>query len=152
METDAFEGYLQWLNTGVITSSFPIGMPSMLYLAELYILGDFLDDADFRNAVLDDITTFAYEMWPGLACVQLVWENTPRDSPLRDLILEIWAKKPTWMVVERLLGQAEEYPGSFMAELFAHLAALERIEEGEACCKNHFLRELREFREELGNE
>lgn len=152
MQTDAFEGYLQWLNTAVITSSFPIGMPSTLFLAELYILGDFLDDKDFRDAVLDDITTFAYEMWPGLACVQLVWERTPRDSPLRELVLEIWAKKPLVMVVEKLLSQAEEYPGTFMAEFFAHMAVSERIEEGEACCKKHFLGELREFREELGNE
>lgn len=152
MQTDAFEGFLQWLNTGVITSSFPIGMPSTLFLAELYILGDFLDDLDFRNAVLDDITTFAYEMWPGLCCVQPVWANTPKDSPLRELILEIWAEKPTWMSVERLLSQADEYPGAFMAELFAHLAVSERIESGEACCKKQFLRALREFREELGSD
>ena len=38
-------------------------MPSTLFLAEIYILGDFSDDLDFRNAVLDDITTFAYDIW-----------------------------------------------------------------------------------------
>lgn len=91
-------------------------------------------------------------MWPGLACVQLAWADTPKDSPLRELILEIWAKKPTWLVVERLLSQPEEYPGAFMAKLFAHLAVSDKIEENEACCQRHFLSELREFRRELGSE
>jgi len=127
-------------------------MPSTLFLIELYILGDFLDDLDFRNAVLDDITTFAYEMWPGVSCVRLAWENTQVGSPLRELILEIWAKKPLGMVVERLLGQADEFPKAFMAELFAHLAVAERIEEADVCCRKHFVSELREFRRGLGEE
>lgn len=152
VQTDLFESYLQWLNTSVITSSFPIGMPSMIHLAELYILGDFLDDTDFRNAVLDDITAFAYDMWPGICCVKLAWEKTPKDSPLRAMILEIWARKPLGMVVEKLVSQADEYPGAFMAELFAHMAASDMIELAEACCKRHFVRELREFRKGLGNE
>jgi len=147
---DVFEGYLQWLNTGVITSSFPISKPTMFDLAELYILGDFLDDASFRNAVLDDLMTSAYDMWPGICSVNLAWSNTPKDSPLRALILEVWVKKPMALVVEKLVREADEYSGAFMAELLAHMAVSGRIKSKESCCKCCFVRELKEFRRGLG--
>ncbi|GAB7335545.1 hypothetical protein MBLNU13_g07885t1 [Cladosporium sp. NU13] len=105
---DVFEGYLQWLNTGVITSSFPISKPTTFDLIEFYILGDFLDDATFCNAVLDDLMNSAYETWPGICSVNLAWNNTPRDSPLRALILEIWVKKPLSLVVEKLVCDADK--------------------------------------------
>jgi hypothetical protein len=147
-----FEGYLQWLNTGTITSSFPIDKPSAFELVELYILGDFLDDAAFRNAVLDDLTSSAFEMWPGICSVSLVWENTPGDSPLRKLILEIWAKKPIGLIVEKLVNGVEEYPPAFVVALFAHMAMSGRMRWTEACCRRHFVKELREFRKGLGKE
>lgn len=147
---DVFEGYLQWLDTGVITSSFPISKPTMFDLAELYILGDYLDDATFRNAVLDDLTISAYEMLPGICSVKLAWGNTARGSPLRALISEIWAKKPTALVVEKLVREADEYPGAFIAELFEHMAVSGRIKSKESCCKCCFVRDLKRFRRGLG--
>jgi hypothetical protein len=128
-----FEGYLQWLHTGVLTSSFPIDKPSTFDLAEMYILGDFLDDKAFRNAVLDDITSSAYDIWPGICSVNLIWDNTPGGSPLRKLILEIWAKKPMSLIVEKLLSGAHEYPGAFLAELFAHMAVSGGLGRVEVC-------------------
>lgn len=147
---DVFEGYLQWLNTGVITSSFPIGKPTTFDLAELYILGDFLDDATFRDAVLDDLIYSAYDMWPGICSVNLVWDNTTRDSPLRALILEIWAEKPMPLVIEKLVREADEYPGAFMVELIEHMALSDRIGWKESCCRHHFVKQLKEFRRGLG--
>jgi hypothetical protein len=99
-----FEGYLRWLYTGVVISSFPIDKPSAFDLAEFSILGDFLDETVFRNAVLDAITGFAYEMWSGICSVNLVWENKPGVSPLRKSILEIWAEKPMSLIVEKLVN------------------------------------------------
>jgi hypothetical protein len=57
---------------------------------EQYILGDFLDDAEFRkNVVLNLIREI--ERWTArlaAALVMCVWTTTPSESVLRTLILE----------------------------------------------------------------
>jgi hypothetical protein len=141
-----FETYLQWMNTATIAARSP---SCMLYFTRLYMLGNFLDDTGFRDAVLDDIANAAYEMRPCLSTVKVVWDNKPGSSPLKELMLEIWAKWPTWMAVEDLRRHADECLSDFVADYIEHMLLTGRIGTTPSCCKHKFIKELQEFRRGL---
>ena len=141
-----FETYIQWLNTGVIVARFP---KSMLYFTELYVLSDFLDDTGFADAVLDEVTTIAYEVWPGLDCVKLAWDKAPGGCSLQNLILEIWTKQRASVIAEELARHADDYPSGFMVDLVWRMAESGKIVSTPACCKDQFMEELREYRKGL---
>jgi hypothetical protein len=103
VDPDDFEGYLQWL----YTSDFAFaGAYRSVVLVELYILGDFLDDLAFRNAVLDYQMTewVANHNVPSVEATRLAWDNTPPDSPLRHLVIVLWSSAPFEWAVTRLVG------------------------------------------------
>lgn len=93
VQVSVFEGYLQWLNTGDITFTGP---PNGTSLARFYILADFLDDASFRNAILDELLkqACAPHIIPSAIAITLVWEQTPLVCPLRELHLATMAEPP----------------------------------------------------------
>lgn len=121
-------------------------------LVQMYILGDYLDDTRFCNAVVDewsddmsdwDDSLVAEEAgWPS---IKLAWTETMYDSPLRSRIIEQWkprvadSKKIAW-----LRTCAEEHvPREFLIDLLAQvgesqtgMSAKERkdkIQRGDKC-------------------
>ncbi|KAK3080170.1 hypothetical protein LTS18_002918, partial [Coniosporium uncinatum] len=83
-----------------------------LLLARLYVLGDKMQDAVFRNSVIDAIaskteaptpasrTVRAWEaFYPSMIVTQYIYSHTPATSPLRQLMLDmyVWnASNATW--------------------------------------------------------
>jgi hypothetical protein len=114
-EVRVFEGYLQWLYTGDLTLS----QNDLYEEIELYILGDFLDDAKFRNSLLDSLMSGFHDenFVPTALVVQLAWDKTPSDSWLRQAILELWSTVPFHQAIACLLEPNPEeqmYPREFV--------------------------------------
>lgn len=125
VDVDVFQGYLQWLNTGDIPFA-RFEDSSTTTCAELYILGDFLDDVSFRNAVLDDLMNVvcAFHRVPSARLITLVWEQTPADCPLRKLILEIYAAGSTDKIVQHFANPVHDFPKAFVVDYLQDLVAL----------------------------
>lgn len=128
VEVNVFQGYLQWLNTGDITFA-GLGDASATTFAKFYILGDFLDDVSFRNAVLDDLMeeACAPHLVPPARTITLVWEQTPAECPLRKLILEIYATRSTDKVVQQFADPELDFPKAFIVDYIRDLVALRGI-------------------------
>jgi hypothetical protein len=120
-KVDVFEGYLQWLNTGDITFH---RNGSYSELADLYILGDYLGVSKFRGAVLDCLVERACStetMAPNAILIARVWDQTRSGSPLRKLILEIWASLPLELVVKQFKQADKGYPQEFVLDYLQNL-------------------------------
>lgn len=108
-EPDALEAYINWLYTEEVTlkdaeekcqhhetSSSQQTRESdcrfkhSLKLVKMYILGDYLNDMQFCNAVID-VLEYMKGCPPGIDAIIWVWAHTMRGCPLRTLILERWA-------------------------------------------------------------
>jgi hypothetical protein len=108
-DPDTLEGYLNWIYTQRITlqhNSGPCepcetkGTPGncvyahSLSLLMMYTLGDYLNDLQFCNAVVDQMVAMKNSEF--FRCVipadaiGWVWEHTASDTPLRNYCLEIW--------------------------------------------------------------
>ena len=96
-------------------------------MARLYILGDFLNDSAFRNAVLDCIvrTSCDERLFPVYPSIQAAWEKTPASCPLRKLFLDIWVASTS---VEKKLAElrrhANRYPKAFIMDYHEHFLAV----------------------------
>ncbi|KAF2102654.1 hypothetical protein NA57DRAFT_27179, partial [Rhizodiscina lignyota] len=92
-ETDVpqFTLYERWLYTSTIYSRSEdgLGVSEGRLLIESYFLGDMLQDADFKDAVIDAIINVLikdkiYATFWG----KDIYENTPPESPLRKLTVD----------------------------------------------------------------
>lgn len=108
-EPEALEGYINWLYTKEITlnnaekkcehhgpdrdqasqDSDCIYM-HCLDLVKMYILGDYLNDMRFCNAVIDTLDLMKGCV-TGVDAINWVWSNTMQNNPLRVFLLEQWA-------------------------------------------------------------
>lgn len=85
---------------------------------EAYLLGDFLDDAEFRKAVLNKLV-FDIARWKthfSAALVTRVWTKTPAGSVFRTFVLQLMVAR--WnreRFVQDTKGQ--ELPEEFVAQL-----------------------------------
>jgi len=94
-----------------------------MHLLKAHILGVFLDDFKFKDAILDailakskTITNKGFNRYPGLSSINLVYENTSRGSPLRQMMLDIVVEEgmPHWM-------GTPEHPYHFDSEFMTDL-------------------------------
>ena len=110
-----FGYYLQWLSTN--DHKFLVEL-SLLTFVQLYILGDFLDDSAFRTCLLNHFVKKAVDILicPGGAVVTAAWEQTPRDSPLRKVIVEIWITASKNELVTRFAGVHKDVPKEFIVD------------------------------------
>lgn len=89
-----FEAYLEWLYTSQLT---PSGNETVsergTTLVRLYVLGEFLDDAKFCNAIMDAFiaTNDRWSFSLSGETIVFTWEKTSVGSPLRTAILEMAA-------------------------------------------------------------
>jgi hypothetical protein len=130
VEVRIFESYVQWLYTSELVTS---GSSEAVDFAQLYILGDFLDDLAFRHAVLDSIMSGFLEdkRPPGGKAVQLAWDYTPSNSALRRLVKEIWstmqfAYSITWLL--EITPETQQYPREFVKQHFEHFMSSNELD------------------------
>lgn len=94
---ETFELYKNWLYTSKIFSQqdldkfAPTRAIETRLLIDAYIMGDLFQDSDFKDAVIDVIIDcIAQNAAPHAAAnTKRVYENTPSESPLRKLIVDV---------------------------------------------------------------
>jgi hypothetical protein len=103
-DTGTLEGYLDWLYSQQITLEDveePCGIcedhegsslcncAHSLGLVKMYVLGDYLNDLRFCNAVMDIIKSAVARSpcVPNFATIAWVWEHTSVDCPVRECFL-----------------------------------------------------------------
>jgi hypothetical protein len=95
---DIFEVYLHWL----YFKTFPTIQdqdPEYMELGQCYVLGEKLLDVKFKNAVIDAMSDVLENQpeddvfIPGPLTIETVYEGTPKGSPARALLVDMWAVK-----------------------------------------------------------
>jgi hypothetical protein len=108
-EPETLEGYINWLYTKEITlkdaenkchihgptyslrdQNADCGYLYSLKLVKMYILGDYMSDMRFCNAIIDGMALMR-NCPPSPDAIQWVWTHTMEDCPLRGHLLERWA-------------------------------------------------------------
>lgn len=142
-----FESYLQWLNTN--DHSF-LGECVIAELAQLYTLGDFLDDLGFRVAMLGLIAKRAMNenVHPRCGVVSHIWDQTTKSSPLRKMILEILATLPMEYVAEEFAEAGEAISREFMADCLRRIGELKAVPKEGITGEDH-RRALQSRRDEI---
>ena len=87
-----FEVYLEWLYTGqIVTLDDLLNLGTTLI--RIYVLGDFLIDDRFSNAVMDTLILECHRAHPWLrfspADIDFAWEKTMPASRLRKVLVEL---------------------------------------------------------------
>jgi hypothetical protein len=95
----AFQHYVDWAYGDVLVSGKDID-ENLTILVELYLLGDKLDDVKLRNKAIKALTSCGYadNTSPGPKLINLVWDSTTPNSPLR-----------RWIVDENILRGSRPY-------------------------------------------
>lgn len=134
VENETLEVYLHWMHRSHLIVENTGGCSTSWHCVKLYILGDFLDDAVFCEAVVDlmvDRSRGSDGVYPDQAAVTLAWKNTSTDSPLRLVIKELWLAREIAQVVKSLRNK--EYPPEFVLDIFAGF-----VSNDEAFCLGSF--------------
>lgn len=108
-QPETFSTYQQWLYSGKLFSRHDEGTiedaAEYELLVKAYILGEKLMDSRFQDTILDCIVqklrkTSTFDI--GLS--NLVYENTPSNSPLRRLWCDVyaWSGSPSWLDESKL--------------------------------------------------
>lgn len=92
VDPELFGSYCQWLYAqqlvfkGTVSASFE-------HLAKLYVLGEHLLDAAFRNTIIDALIKHCQttKKFPPDTAVQIIYQGTPTGSPARKLLVDFWA-------------------------------------------------------------
>ena len=87
------ETYCRWLYSGKISCCENPWTTSKI-TCQLFILGEKLVDQTFKNAVLDFmIENFSSKpkVLPNDKSVKIIYDGTPKGSPARRLVVDIWA-------------------------------------------------------------
>jgi len=129
---EVFSTYTQWLYQGVVATQdreVPIDDDEeYLELAQAYILGDRLQDADFQDAVLDCIVAKSDEkvlggsrVFPRIDVVHHIYENTAEGSSARKVMVDLYCWNArgngTWLGPEC----KDAAPHDFLYDLAASL-------------------------------
>lgn len=88
-KSSTFDAYYRWLYTNTLEPFTLSTQPIPDF--ELYILGDAIQDERLRNSVIDNIIkdVSVSGMYPvSFSHVTLVFENTPKTSTLRKMLID----------------------------------------------------------------
>ncbi|QDS75902.1 hypothetical protein FKW77_002554 [Venturia effusa] len=122
---DVFRIYLGWLyQKRIAMSHIPdkTGQPFRdfnMALCRAYLLGDYLEDIDFKDTVIDVLIDLAVRSKAYYANgTDFIYKNTPAESPLRRLVIDllVYAKGLDWKKTSCDLLDV-----NFPAEAFADL-------------------------------
>lgn len=115
-----FEGYLQWLYTNEVTLTDTANV--FQQLCYFYVLGDYLDDPNFCNAIIDRFMAVRVKnnRAPHPKAVESAWTTTHEDSSLRSLILHMWSGASITVMLEIFESGPDRY-GAMAIDFFKHL-------------------------------
>jgi hypothetical protein len=115
------QAYLEWLYTNEVTLQEEDGEEDLgPVLIRLYLPGDYLDDANFCNAVMDTV------FQRGKTCeftdqfINSALENMVAGSPLRALVLQFMAIA-TISNLETITSYRHRFSSDTMLDLIAHV-------------------------------
>lgn len=104
---EIFAIYMTWLyqkQIATVRSFRPDGTTEFLHLVQAYIFGDKIQAKAFQNVIINAIIEKKRDSdregldWfqgiPDPDCVDIAYENTHPHSPLRRLMLDMWAVTP----------------------------------------------------------
>lgn len=126
MKPQAFQAYVHWVYTGEISPMVYFGEEAILesnekeVYIEVYIIGEFLDDAKLRSKVLDIIVAKLI-IWTYLTqdpLIHRIYEATPAGSPLRRLLFEEYVILADPEILARKMT---EVPEDFVADVVMSL-------------------------------
>ncbi|KAF2007736.1 hypothetical protein P154DRAFT_419660, partial [Amniculicola lignicola CBS 123094] len=122
-DPEAFSFYMIWLYSGRIPTlpdpHVPPTSESHHTLAYAYVLGERLLDNDFKNAIADTYVLYARGMppakrfYPSNEEIRVIYEGTRESSPLRKLLVDIWACRGKHEWIEN----DPDLPKDFMVEI-----------------------------------
>lgn len=130
-EPDTFGLYASWLYYRRICSTeekndFDGWKVEIDRLILAYILGEKLQDVDFKDAVIDAMISRAgtktddgRQLYPGPHAVKTLYESTTESSPVRQLMVDYYA----FHAPEELLRKNKELPADFFRDLSFAFAA-----------------------------
>ncbi|OAF99584.1 uncharacterized protein CC84DRAFT_366074 [Paraphaeosphaeria sporulosa] len=144
-DPDAFALWRTWIYTGKLAILPDPPLPSdsndertahYAVLAHAYILGDYLVDIPFMNAIADVYVLNARgidgarALYPSNEEIGVLYDGTSPDSPIRRLLVDIWMYrgKPEWL--EREVDE-DVLPREFLVEVVRKLLELKKVREGE---------------------
>ena len=146
-----FKRFQFWLYTGSLLDNKIQGGDIIMgsVLVDIYIFAEARGISSLQNAAIDTFIDQRYQrnIIP-LICLHKIYENTPEDSPLRKVIVAMYAggsvdlKNDGWMTTERM----RRYPLAFLSEvicaqhtrLAALLAAFKGVPKDLRGCKEDF--------------
>lgn len=89
-DPEAFRFYVGWMYFHNISTDSGSESKSLLKLVHAYVLGDILQDGDFRDAMIDSIKSQADAKGIHLRTyMKEIYNNTKEDDPLRALAVDI---------------------------------------------------------------
>ena len=92
----AFQVYMNWAYTNILTDkeakATTTTSEAFNNLIEMYLLGDYLDDVKFRNAVFKSLSTYTLQVLDSFDAIQLhlIWDHTTSDSILRSWAVDVF--------------------------------------------------------------
>ena len=91
-------------------------------LAKMYVLGDYLSDFRFCNAVADiwKSMNLVAGCYPSIGATQYVWQNTSTNCILRELVLESWKSCLITDHIGAILQDAD-LPQNFTIDLLVYM-------------------------------
>jgi hypothetical protein len=97
-------------------------------LWDCYQLGDFLQDSDFKDAIIDAlINKMVVENCYPLYIAQAVYASSTAASPHRqwvvDCAIKFWSKPELDAVAEDAVSESGDYPQEFRTDLFVAMSA-----------------------------
>jgi hypothetical protein len=124
--------YLHWLYTGNVVLGPTTTDAGTVCSVESYLLGDYLDDVTFCEAIVEglvDLSCGPKHELPNATAVRLAWSKTNADSPIRAVIKEVFLGVAIDSTVQVLLNN-DDFPYEFVLDLFAGL-----VEHNKSFCK-----------------
>lgn len=115
----AFDIYVHWVYLHQLELTVENGVTGIEDLIDAYVLGDVLQDGDFRDRVIDGIMTRQRGKVDDIrAWVKHVYENTKEKDPLRTFAIDsvVYCRKESWKVSEQ---QNKDVPEEALWDIIA---------------------------------
>lgn len=140
-DADTFELYLHWLYRGTlpvrINEPGLVGNSEYLQMSKAYVLGDKLQDGDFKDVIIDaiidkckSIASDGRKWFPVGPVLRCIYDNTPTSSEARRLLVDIYVHNGSGDWLSDWVKQ-DDIPKDFLLDItMAFLNKKEKNEEG----------------------
>ncbi|KAK2861303.1 hypothetical protein FQN49_004342 [Arthroderma sp. PD_2] len=131
-DMEAVHLYFNWIYRRVIPSwgdGEQVRSKESLLLARAYHAGDFFEDRDFQDAIVDCVLQRATEgdcgkrTRPGPQAISYTYQHGQKDSKFRLLLVNLYASRA--LDGSFLKAESEEYPNTFLTEVLSAVADMQ---------------------------